>query len=264
MKFRLSSLLILGVLVWAVSPAARALPDGEAATGRLIVRRYADAIVGVKCSAMLRVTVGDRVLPPNEQKIDINGTMIASVGLTVTSLSEIDPRAVFESNRSQMNTGGMPVEIGKTEFKKVRLRLADGTEIPAKIVGQDADHDLVFLVPEGAGPGKGTFSFVDLIHTPDSASVLGNYYLVSRTGEMMQRVPLVRATTLTGIIERPRRLLLISTDSYADAVGCPVFDPQGSVVGICVRYVDKGVPKGTVVIPAADIAALVPPAPQEN
>jgi hypothetical protein len=39
-------------------------------------------------------------------------------------------------------------------------------------------------------------------------------------------------------------------------VGCPVFDIQGRVLGIGLRYVVNGLSKGTVVVPAADVAEV--------
>jgi len=56
-----------------------------------------------------------------------------------------------------------------------------------------------------------------------------------------------RASTVIGIVERPRRLLLVSTDMYPDTLGCPVFDADGRVLGISLHIVEKGLPKGTVV-----------------
>jgi len=61
--------------------------------------------------------------------------------------------------RSQMKTGIEPIELGKAEYKNLRLRLADGAEIPAKIVWKDADHDLVLLMPTGATASNRTFIF---------------------------------------------------------------------------------------------------------
>jgi hypothetical protein len=87
--------------------------------------------------------------------------------------------------------------------------------------------------------------------------LLGNYYHLSRLPEAMQRTALVRPCTVTGIIERPRRLLLVSTDWFGDVLGCPVFDAQGRVLGICLRTLVDGMPRGIVVVPAADIAAVV-------
>jgi hypothetical protein len=44
---------------------------------------------------------------------------------------------------------------------------------------------------------------------------------------------------------------------YPDTLGCPVFDADGRVLGISLHIVEKGLPKGTVVAPAADLAAVI-------
>jgi hypothetical protein len=258
MKLTIRPLIVCTALALAASPEIRALSDAEAAAGRLIFRKYADAVVVVKLSMFMKITVGDRVMSPSENKVDINGTMIEPSGLTVTSLSAIDPRMVFNAVRAQMAPGNLPVELGQTELKGVRLRLADGTEVPAKVVWKDAARDLALLVPESAAAaGQHTFTWVNLKEAPEAAMLLGNYYHLSRLSEVMQRAPVMRPCTITGIIERPQRLLLVNTDWYADALGCPVFDAQGRVLGICLRYVVDGVVKGTVVVPAADVAEIV-------
>jgi S1-C subfamily serine protease len=257
MKFPSCSLLVLGVLVCTASPGARALPESEATAGRLVARRYAEAIIQVKGTVVLKIKIGLRALPQTERKIDICGTVIGASGLTVTSLSAVDPKSIFESMRAQMNSGPDPVELGETEFKNMRLRMADGSEIPAKILWRDVDHDLVLLAPDQAAASNRAFTFVDLNQGAESASVLGTYYHLSRAGEELQRVLLVRASTVTGVVERPRRLLLISTDVYPDALGCPVFDANGRALGICLHILDKGLPKGTVLAPAVDLAAAI-------
>ena len=282
MKLPACSIVVLSVLVTVVSPRAlalsddevaaqigllneritrleqtRALPESEAAQGRLVARRYSDAIIEVKGSVFMSFTIGLQTIPPTERKFDIGATVIGASGLTMTSLSSVDPRSIFESMRSQLKTGADPVELGKTEYKNLRLRMADGTEIPAKILWKDVDHDLVLLAPDGAVASNRAFTFVDLSQATESASVLGTYYHLSRTGEEFQRVLLVRASTVIGIVERPRRLLLVSTDMYPDTLGCPVFDADGRVLGISLHIVEKGLPKGTVVAPAADLAAVI-------
>ena len=152
----------------------------------------------------------------------------------------------------------MPVDLGQSELKAVRLRLPDGTEVPAKVVWKDAAHDVALLAPEdAAAAARRPFTWVNLNDAPEAAMLLGNYYHLSRLPEAMQRTPLVRPCTVTGIIERPRRLLLVSTDWFGDVLGCPVFDAQGRVLGICLRYLVDGTPRGIVVVPAADIAEVV-------
>ena len=263
MKISVSSLLLIGVLIGVATPGARALSDNEAAGGRLVARRYADAVVGVKASLFMKFKIGLQTTPQTERKIDLSGTMIDASGTTVTALSVIDPKAIFDAMRGQMNAGAEPVELGQTEYRNIRFRLGDGTEIPARIVWKDPQHDLVVLSPDGAAAKNHTFTFVELSHATESASLQGTYFALSRAGDEFQRVPLLRASTVEGIIDRPRRLLLVNSVSYPDTLGCPVFDIEGRVLGICLRNVDKGTPKSTVVVPASDLASIIAAAAPE-
>jgi S1-C subfamily serine protease len=239
---------LLTAIVITVPPAAPALPDAAAAAGRLILRRHADAIVTVKTVASLKLVIGGRTMPPREDKAEVNGTVISPSGLTVTSLSLIDPQVIFESMRSQM-AGRGTVELDQAEYKEIKLRLADGAEFAGQLVWKDSARDLALIAPlQNATQGR-TFACVELVEAPDAAVLLGDYYVLSRAGEALQRTPMVQPTTIISILERPRRMFLVSTE----AVGCPVFDVQGRVLGICVRLTAKGMPVGAVVVPAAEV-----------
>ena len=78
----------------------RAVPPSDAAAGRALVQRYADAIVGVELVVTLKMKMGEREQPPREQRIEINGTVISPTGLTVTTLSEVDPQVAFDAVRA--------------------------------------------------------------------------------------------------------------------------------------------------------------------
>jgi hypothetical protein len=258
MKLTIRFLFVFATLLAALAPRARALPETEATAGRLVLRRFADAIVSVKLTVTLKMAVNGRSLPPNEIKVDANATVITPAGLAVTSLNSVDPTMIYEAMRVQMTQTAMSVELDGAETKGLRLRLADGTEIPVRIAAKDPTRDLAFLVPENPAAGGRTFAFVDLRQTPDSAAVLGDCCHLVRLNEAMQRTPVIRPGVIVGIIERPRRLLLVSTDAYADGIGCPLFDAQGRVLGICLRYVVGNVSKGIVVVPAAEVADQAP------
>ena len=257
MKFSVCSLMVLGTVVAASIPFVRALPESEASAGRLIARHFGEAVVGVRGTVAMKVKIGDRVLPPMDKKFDVNCTVIGAGGVTVTYLSGVDQKVGFEFMRSQMNSAGGPVELVDTEFKKMWLRMADGSEIPARLLWKDAEHDLALFGPEvGAADGR-IFTFVDLTQAAESASVLGNYYHLSRANEAFQHVGLIRASTVIGIIERPRRLLLVSTDMFPETLGCPVFDQEGRVLGISLNKMEKGHPAGVVVVPAGDLDRII-------
>jgi hypothetical protein len=250
---RLSIVLAAVLAAWA--PRAVALSDAEAAAGRLVLRHYADAVVSVKLTVILKIKMMDHAMPPSEISLDVNGTVITPAGLTVTSLSAIDPRNVFEGIRSQVGPSAASADLAGSEIKGLRLRLADGTETPAHIASKNAELDLALVMPDAAPSAGRTFVCVNLNDGPEAASLLGNYYHLSRLSDALQRAPIIRPSTVTCIIERPRRVLLISTDGFADGLGCPVFDAKERVLGICLRCVVSGTSRAAVVVPAAEVAA---------
>ena len=78
----------------------------DAASGRQLVSRYADAIVGIELVVTLRLKMGDREAPPREQRIEVNGTVISKDGLTVTTLGAVDPQATFQAMGGAGGRGG--------------------------------------------------------------------------------------------------------------------------------------------------------------
>ena len=223
--------------------------DSDAIAGRALVKRYADAIVGVELVVTVKMKTGDREQPPREQRIEVNGTVLTPGGLTVTSLAAVDPQVAFDAARAgQQNMRG--VELVGVDFKEVKLRLADGKEVPARFVLKDADLDLAFMAPETAESGR-EYPHVKLDETAEGA-VLNRYFFVLRAAKTLQRVPLVRATTIVGIVEKPRRLFILAEQGLA----IPVFDPTGRVLGITLQHFANGQSGGIVVLPAADIAEM--------
>lgn len=228
----------------------RAASEADATAGRALVKRYADAIVGVELVVTLKVKVGDREQPPREQRIEINGTVISADGLTVTSLAEVDPQTAFDAMR--VAGGGRAPELVGAEFKEVKLRLADGKEVPARFVLKDADLDLAFMAPDVAADGeKPNFpSFVKLDDTTDGA-LLGSFFYIARASKALQRVPLIRVSEVRGIVEKPRRFYLMTEI----LLGTPTFNGKGQLLGITLQNFANGRPS-MVVLPAADIAEI--------
>ena len=63
---------------------------------------------------------------------------------------------------------------------------------------------------------------------------------------------MVRLTEIVGIVEKPRRLYLLTDLS----LGTPVFDPKGKILGISLQNFSGGRSTGMVILPAADIAEM--------
>ena len=240
-------ILAVALAIASLGPRAAAA-DTEGA--RALVKRYADAIVGVELVVTMRVKFGDREQPPQERRIEINGTVISASGLTVTTLAAVDPQVQFDAMRASAQGGGRMPELVGADFKEVKLRLADGKEVPARFVLKDADLDLAFMAPEASAEAR-TYPFVDLAQSAEGA-VLGEYFYVSRASKNLQRVPTIRRTEVTGIVEKPRRFYLMTDQS----AGTPVFEPQGRVLGISLQPFANGRPTGLVLLPAGDIGDM--------
>ena len=259
MKSSLRFILGSAVLALAIPPASLlALSDTEASAGRALGKRFADAVVGVELIATIKLSIGGHAAPPREVRLDANGTVISADGLTVTSLIEIDPRRTAEAaTRNLTLASGQRVQIGATEFRDVRLLLADGSEIAAKIVRTDAARDLAFLVPVAdPAAAKRAYTWVKLADAAPPA-ILGSYFVVSRASKSLQRVPEVHASTIEGIVETPQSFFI--PDGFV--TGCPMLDLQGRVLGLCLTQMVDGHPMlvgghpSGIILPAAEVAA---------
>ena len=240
--------LLVATLPWTLNAA-----DGPAA-GRTLVKRYADAVVGVELVVTLKIKMGDRgEAPPRDQRFEVNGTVISPSGLTVTTLAAVDPQATLDAMRAGGGGGNRGPEITSSEFKEVKLRMADGKEVPARFVLKDADLDLAFMAPEATPENAGRqFPYVKLEESVQG-ELLGDYFYVGRAPKIQQRVPLVRATDIIGIVEKPRRFYLMS-DQFPQWMGSPVLNPEGRVLGIALQHFANGQRSGLIVLPAEDIA----------
>lgn len=225
--------------------------DPVTESGRAVTKRYADTIIGVELVVTLKVKMGDREAPPREQRVEVNGTVISASGLTVTSLAEVDPQVAIEAMRANQQ-GPNRIELLGADFKEVKLRLADGTEVPARFVLKDADLDLAFMAPVENGDGpKREYAHVNLAESAEGA-VLDEFFLVSRAPKALQRVPLTRSAAVQGIVEKPRRLYLLTEQM----LGTPVFAQDGRVLGITLQHFANNRRTGLIVLPAADIAEI--------
>jgi S1-C subfamily serine protease len=240
-------------LVAATSSPLPAASETQAAAGRALVKRYADAIVSVELVVTLKVKMDGREMPPREQRIEVNGTVISPGGLTVTTLGQVDPQATLEALRGGASGGRM--EILGSDFKEVKLRLADGKEVPARFVLKDADLDLAFMAPEANAENSAReFPFVKLDEVAEGA-LLGDFFYIGRASKIQQRVPLVRTSEIIGIVEHPRRLYML-TEQAPQWMGTPVFNAAGRVLGITLQHFANGQRSGLIVLPAEDIAEM--------
>lgn len=269
-----------------VGSAARAAEDPPVAAARDIFARHQDSVVWV--SAVMKMRAGGglgAMFGRQEQKVEAVGTVIHESGLVVLSYTMLDPSAML--NAAMANVGGgeeNKVEF-KTELSGVKIRLADGTEIPGKLVLRDDDLDLAFVMPtekgkkipyvalgggggagaggDAGGAGAGTGAGNEAGNDGPAVKPLDPLVVIWRLGQNLDRQPAVALGRVSAVVTKPRTFYLVSG---LESLGTPAFTADGKALGIVVmrKQIGDGGMGGmfsaaggggiaAVVVPAADV-----------
>jgi len=235
----------------ALPTLARA--DESATKGREVVAKWADAVVSLKMVVKIRMSSKGREMNQEEQSNEAKATVIDPSGLVVASLSDVDPSRMMEDRMGE--DADFKMEADLTDLK---IRLADGKEIPAQIVLRDKDLDLAYVRPKEklAAP-------LIAVNFTDAAkpAVLDEILVLSRLGEAVNRAPSASLDRIAAVIEKPRRLYVPGLTTMMAGLGCPAFDLDGKAVGILVlRTIPRGAGSSEregdtmpVIVPASDV-----------
>jgi hypothetical protein len=199
-----------------------ALADEAADAGRRVLSRYQDAVITVKLVVSYTMSFGgnDR---QSESKTEAVGTVIDPSGLTVISLSTIDPSSMLKARMRQMGDAKIDSAV-----KDAKLVLADGTEIAAEIALRDKDLDVAYVLPVEK-PAK-PLAAVDLTHAA-KPQVLDQVICLNRLGKVADRVVAVSAERVDALVERPRPFYVLAAGG-SSGVGSPVFSLSGEPLGV--------------------------------
>jgi hypothetical protein len=212
---------LLPVLTLALAlllPVARA--EDAAQAGRQIWKQHQEAVVTVRLVVSLSVSYGGRE-QQSETKTEAIGTVLDPSGLTLISLSSIDPSGMVRRNPNQ------EVKID-SQVKDVKILLADNTEIPAEVVLRDKDLDIAFLRPIDK-PAKPLVN-IDLSKAA-KPQVLDETICLNRLGKVANRVVTVSIERIDALVERPRPFYVLSPGG-SSGIGSPVFSLSGGALGI--------------------------------
>lgn len=197
-------------------------------------------------------TGGDR-----DRKSEVTGTILDASGLIVTSLGALDNSSLMDGREVDTKAGKVRLKV-TSEVKECKVILADGTEVPADLVLKDTDLDLAFVRLRTDSPeAKGlTFKAVDFTNSA-VANLLDDAICLGRLDANMNREPSVVTSEVSAVLRKPRKFYRI----YSDAVGCPVFNTEGKVLGLTTlrtpQSSDEGNMKASpVVLPAADVLKI--------
>ena len=217
---------------------------------RELLNKHANCVTWVSVTVKLEISAGGRSLPPQEQKLEALGTIIADDGLTVLSLTKVDPTADILS-RLRSRSGSVNVN-----YTEVNLLMQDGTEVPAKLLLKDSDLDLAYVLPikERKEEYKGVnFEKVpQIIKNFKTPSILDEVISMGKLRQTLYRQSTLRRGWVNAVIEKPRKYYVIENTSP----GTPVFDRQGNWLGVVVFKMVGSRPSEIVTLPAADVLEI--------
>ncbi len=253
--------LIAAVLAVTYGDAAAASEQDDVAMAKKLSKTYHKAVVHVL--GVVKVSAEGEMsssFPTQEQKSTTLGTVIDPSGMTVTSYMSLNPAEALGT----ISFRGRKLRL-KGELSDVKLRYADGTEVPARVVMKDEDLDLAFIVPTEKldAKTKAKFAAVDLADAAAKAAVLDRVITLGRAGKSLTYTAIVGMGRVRGIVTKPRTVYLAPCSP-----GQPAFTGSGKLLGIGV--VRKGPRRSgrpdvtPVVLPAADVQEIAEQAKEET
>jgi hypothetical protein len=231
-------------------------------TARDLFGKQQNSLVTV--SALNKMDMGSSGLPirglGDAQETSCNGLVLDGSGLTVVSYAALNPMEKAASAiKLQMGDDSEDSALKfKSELSRVQMRLADGTEVPARLVFKDKDLDLAFIVPEPrAGDKAPVFTSVSLA-SDVTAKELDEIIMLSRHNKSLGYQATVDLGRITGVISKPRTMYDLSGGVRP---GAAVFLADGRLLGVVVAASSEGgslfsMGMEQLVLPAAEISKL--------
>ncbi len=247
--------------------AGTLLAQDEVAAARKTLQTYKKGVITLSAVLKFEVRGVGVSVPSQERKTQCIAVIIDPGGLAVTSLTNLNPQA-----KIRRGSGGAMRNLElDSQVQEVKYRLADGTEVPARVVLEDEDLDLAFLAPLDPldEQTQEKIAAIPLDDAVSPAEALDATVLIARANDDLNYVPTIRLGRIVATISQPRTCYLNSLGT----LGAPVFDREGKLLGIVCRCVKseggstsvlrmQATPKH-LILPAADVARLVPQAKEE-
>jgi S1-C subfamily serine protease len=241
--------LLLPLILTASVGVCSAQTSDERAAARDVVKKRGDAVVMVLATLKIRASVGG-----TEQTIDqqaqANGTVLDASGLAVMSLSTLQPDDIMARNLSTRVQPGTRVEV-TSEPSGIRMHLADGREVPARLVLRDQDLDLAFIRP--VDPPSAPMTWIDAPAT--RPSLMDLLFVIQRTSETTGWSTAAAFGNVQLVIDKPRTYYQVAMPTIGGSgLGAPIFDSAGRFVGVIVmRNPGSRTAAAAGVLPADDI-----------
>lgn len=223
----MKSLRALLLVTLLISTATAASTDDAASIGRRLLAQHQNAVLTVKLVLNQTLSFGGRN-QTSESRTETVGTVVDPSGLTVISLSVIDPSATMQSMLgSQMRSQAGELKID-SQVKDAKLVLADGKELAAEVVLRDKDLDLAYLRP--VTKPESPLAAVALTNAA-TPQLLDKVICLNRLGKVANRTVAVSIEEINAIVDKPRTFYVLG-EGGSSGIGSPVFALNGGLIGI--------------------------------
>ncbi len=213
---------------------------------RALVEQYKPAMVVVTVKGKLEATTSGEPLPTRDQQRRTLGVTISDKGLIVVSNAAIDASVGLTGQQARVENKVVKIKTAKTVFSEIEISYGDSTLIHGKVVRQDVDADVAFILPdvaEAKALNKGKFPKVDLTNFAATAQAADRVVGLSRSSAVYGYMPTLVLGRITGVYKGDRTYFVTNAGT---AQGIPVFTLDGKPVGITVVRIVDGKPSGVL------------------
>jgi len=212
---------------------------------RKLMEQYKGSLVVITAKGMLKAKTSGDPLPDRDQQRRTLGVTIGDDGLVVVSNSAIDASIGLQGQQAQLKENVVTIQSASTEFSDVEISYGDTTLLHGKVVRQDVEADVAFIMPDAAEVKalNKKFEKVDLSQFAATAEAADMVVGLSRSSAVYGYMPTLVMGRITGVFKGERTFFV--TDA-GTAQGIPVFTLDGKPVGVTVVRIIEGQPSGVL------------------
>jgi hypothetical protein len=212
---------------------------------RKLLEQHKSSLVVVTAKGMLKAKTTGEPLPDRDQQRRTLGVTIGEDGLLVVSNSAIDSSVGLAGQQARIEEKSVTIQSALTEFSEVEISYGDSTLLKGKILRQDIEADVAFILPDqvAAKAANKVFDRVDLSQFAATAEAADQVVGLSRSSAVYGYMPTLVMGRITGVFKGDRTFFV--TDA-GTAQGIPIFTLDGKPVGVTVVRVIEGKPSGVL------------------
>ena len=242
---RLLLILNLSLFVGLSAPLTASAQETVEQQARKLLEQHKSSLVVVTAKGMLKAKTTGEPLPDRDQQRRTLGVTIGEDGLLVVSNSAIDSSVGLAGQQARIEEKSVTIQSALTEFSEVEISYGDSTLLKGKILRQDIEADVAFILPDqvAAKAANKVFDRVDLSQFAATAEAADQVVGLSRSSAVYGYMPTLVMGRITGVFKGDRTFFV--TDA-GTAQGIPIFTLDGKPVGVTVVRVIEGKPSGVL------------------